>query len=108
MAIDSGEPALGGLDGTAGTSASTVAGLSALWRRLLQLDDVPLDRDFLELGGQSITVMELIEQTYRVWGVDLQVMDVLNHGSIRRLAELIDKQLAVRDAEDAVRQPRSL
>ncbi|CAK1364242.1 unnamed protein product [Cercospora beticola] len=70
--------------------------LRQLWAKVLKLDPelVGIDDEFDALGGDSIKLMQLVaEQEARKLGLD--VSDVLNHGTIRRICSAHQQQIQV-------------
>jgi len=63
--------------------------LAAIWSDVLGLDQVGLDDDFFQLGGDSIQAYELIAAVYHRLGVDLPASTLLSAATVRAQAELI-------------------
>ena len=63
--------------------------LAAIWRDVLGLDQVGLDDDFFQLGGDSIQAYGLIAEVYYQLGVDLPASTLLSASTVRVQAELI-------------------
>ena len=63
--------------------------LAALWSTLLGIDEVGIDDDFLELGGSSLLVMQLLTRTEQAFGAEIPVAAFLAHPTIATLAALI-------------------
>jgi amino acid adenylation domain-containing protein len=63
--------------------------LVTLWSTLLGLDEVGIDDDFLELGGSSILVMQLLTRAEQTFGVEIPAAAFLTHPTIATLAALI-------------------
>ena len=60
--------------------------LAEVWREVLQLDQVGIDQGFFALGGDSIRAIQVVAQC-QSRGVTVAVRDVMEHSTIRRLAE---------------------
>ncbi|MDT8368395.1 MAG: amino acid adenylation domain-containing protein [Longimicrobiales bacterium] len=62
------------------------ARLARVWGRLLDLDSIPRDRGFLDLGGDSLLVLRMLEELRREHGIDLTVAGFFQHPTVRSLA----------------------
>ena len=47
--------------------------LAAIWADVLEIDDIGVDDDFLELGGDSLRAMQLVSRVRQLSGVDVPV-----------------------------------
>ncbi|MBI3960727.1 MAG: non-ribosomal peptide synthetase [Chloroflexi bacterium] len=68
--------------------------LAALWSALLGIDEVGIHDDFLELGGSSLLVMQLMTRAEQSFGCELAVAEFLAEPTIAALAGLIEPVLA--------------
>jgi acyl carrier protein len=77
--------------GTAGDEELSVLANSLvdLWKRLLRTDDVALDDDFFELGGNSLSAIRLLPMLEEHFGVEPQISLVFDHPTPRRMAEAL-------------------
>jgi amino acid adenylation domain-containing protein len=65
-----------------------------IWKDVLSIDQVsPLD-DFFDLGGQSISLLELMVRVKQHFGVSIEMANVLQASTIRTLSELIRHRVA--------------
>jgi acyl carrier protein len=64
--------------------------LSAIWRDVLERDGVPPNEDLLALGGDSLSALRIASRVADEWQVELQLADVLEHQSIRKMARHIE------------------
>jgi acyl-CoA synthetase (AMP-forming)/AMP-acid ligase II len=64
--------------------------LAELWAVSLDLDSVSADDDFLQLGGSSLTAMEVVTQATADLGKEITVRDLLDTTSLRAFAERVD------------------
>jgi len=71
--------------------------LAALWGELLELDQVSATANFFELGGHSLLATRLVALIRREFGVDLQIVTVFSHSTLRGLAAAIDRAEARSD-----------
>ncbi len=63
--------------------------LLELWRDLLGENEVHLDSNFFEAGGDSLKAMQLASKLTRA-GMDVTPNDILAHQTIRKLADFLD------------------
>jgi len=62
--------------------------LAAAWQDLLGLDELGVDDDFFDLGGDSVSAVGLVG-ALRDEGLDVTVQDVFEHSTIAALAQLV-------------------
>ena len=60
--------------------------IAAIWRELLQLEDVGVDDNFFDLGGHSLLVVRTCSAINQAFGSDLNVIDLFDLPTIRQLA----------------------
>ena len=65
--------------------------LAALWCGLLGIDEVGIHDDFLELGGSSVLMMQLLTRTEQRFGCEIPVADFVAEPTIATLADLIER-----------------
>lgn len=65
--------------------------LAALWSALLGVDEVGIHDDFLELGGSSILIMQLLTRTEQRFGCEISVTDFMAEPTVATLAGLIER-----------------
>ncbi|WP_449482554.1 MupA/Atu3671 family FMN-dependent luciferase-like monooxygenase [Streptomyces avidinii] len=70
--------------------------LRGLWRAVLQVDEVPDDADFFDLGGNSITAIRLINRVRDALDVDFSLADFFADPNLTAMAG----QLALGTARD--------
>lgn len=64
--------------------------LMDIWKRVLKLKTVNLDDDFFEVGGDSISSLQIVHRCKQA-GVQLNIRDIFNHRTINHLALMIEK-----------------
>ncbi|MDW4901634.1 non-ribosomal peptide synthetase [Streptomyces californicus] len=84
------ERSLAGDVPTAATSDQEAA-LASLWSETLGVADVGIDDDFFELGGDSISAVQVAAAAGRAIGVPITVRDVFTYPTIRQLAAIAAK-----------------
>jgi non-ribosomal peptide synthetase-like protein len=99
-------PSVGRASEGAGRGRRTAAGaveevLAAVWQRVLELDAVPLDVDFFDLGGDSVRAAELVSalRLLATTGDDsglagLTVRDVYTRRTVEALARRAEERAA--------------
>jgi acyl carrier protein len=63
--------------------------LVRIWTDVLGVEDVGIDDDFLELGGQSLQAVQIITRIQEAFGVELPVRAIFEHPTIDELGTLI-------------------
>ncbi|MGW0808155.1 amino acid adenylation domain-containing protein [Nonomuraea sp. NPDC002799] len=61
------------------------ARIAQIWGEVLGLDQVGIDDDFFESGGDSFTAMRLARRL----GEDVRVISIFQHSTVRRLADFL-------------------
>ena len=65
--------------------------LATVWKQVLHTNNVGRDSNYFELGGDSLSLTELI-RSLRQFGIALNFKNVYDHPSVAALAKLIDEQ----------------
>ncbi|MEV7601074.1 phosphopantetheine-binding protein [Kitasatospora sp. NPDC089797] len=68
---------------------ATEEALAAVFRRVLEREDVTADSDFFDLGGDSLVATRVLSAVARAHGVELTLADFLSAPTPARLAERI-------------------
>jgi acyl-CoA synthetase (AMP-forming)/AMP-acid ligase II/NADP-dependent 3-hydroxy acid dehydrogenase YdfG/acyl carrier protein len=61
--------------------------IARIWGEVLELDEVPEDESFFDLGGHSLLVPRILGDLKRDLGVDLTVVDLFTYATVIELAE---------------------
>ena len=85
------EPAAGSPTET--TPASTPDRLRGLWARILGHDQIAPDDDFFDLGGDSLTAIDLMAQIRELFDIELTVGFLFEAPTLAELAEVIDQRV---------------
>ena len=64
--------------------------LANLWCELLQLEEIGIDDSFFELGGNSLAVVRMVRQFHARFGREIPAVEVFQHPTIAKLAELLE------------------
>ncbi|WP_436961369.1 amino acid adenylation domain-containing protein [Streptomyces sp. SudanB182_2057] len=76
--------------------------IAAVWRNVLEADEVDVHGEFFESGGDSIRAVALIGGLRKA-GLDLSVRDVFRHRTVAALAELASTRAALSGTSMSVR-----
>lgn len=68
---------------------STEAALLEIWREALQIEEIDEEADFFRLGGDSIRMIDAVHAA-RERGLDIEVADLIDHRTLRALAQAVD------------------
>ncbi|RFA28406.1 hypothetical protein CAI21_12615 [Alkalilimnicola ehrlichii] len=71
--------------------------IGKIWRRFLGFDQVGVHDNFIELGGTSLLATEVCTELRKAFRVDLPLKSFLTAGTIRVLAEEIQRLETERD-----------
>lgn len=63
--------------------------LALLWQEILEQDQVGLTDNFLSLGGNSLSLIQLSTRIRQVFQVELSVMKLFNNSTLSKMAKLI-------------------
>lgn len=86
------ESSLLGADQTPEPTSTIASSLLSAWRRLLPRQRIRLEDDFFELGGDSLTVMDLVAEVETELGIQLDSADVYLGRTIQNLARMIESR----------------
>jgi len=67
----------------------TESTLTAIWMDVLQLERIGIDDRFLDLGGDSLRAIRILNRTRESFGKELSFSDVIRTETIAQMAELI-------------------
>ena len=79
--------------GQAAGPITTADRLRSLWSTVLGAgEDISQDADFFDLGGNSLTAVELMTKVRAEFGVDLGVLTLFDHSTLDALADQIERR----------------
>ena len=64
--------------------------LAAIWKELLEVEEVTRDDDYFELGGNSLNATKAIYQIQEKFGVKLKISQIFKHPSLYAMAKEVD------------------
>jgi acyl carrier protein len=64
--------------------------LAAIWAELLKVENIGIDDDFFDLGGQSLLAIKSVSRIRDAFEVDLQLRNLFERPTLAGLAETID------------------
>ncbi|MEJ6021948.1 AMP-binding protein [Ramlibacter sp. PS4R-6] len=65
--------------------------LAQVWSEILQVEEVGMDSDFFELGGDSLKAASLINAVQQRWGDTIYVSSVFDAPTLGRYAKFLEK-----------------
>jgi len=75
---------------------ATMARLLPMWRDALRLSDVAVDDDLFNLGGHSLTVIQLVDRISTELGVEVALEAFYERPTVAEIADLIDRMAVAR------------
>jgi acyl carrier protein len=73
-------------------STLTELALSEIWKQVLNLERIGMEDNFFELGGHSLLAVKLTARVSERFAIHLSAVEVLQHPTVRQLAECIERQ----------------
>jgi len=71
-------------------ATDTERAVARIWSTVLERDDIGVDQSFFDLGGHSLKAIQIVSRINHDCGVDIEVGDLFERGTVRGLAALID------------------
>ena len=63
--------------------------VKAIWSRMLNLRDIPLEADFTSLGGDSLVLLAILTEVENAFEVELDTEDVVQNLTIHGMTDLV-------------------
>ncbi|MEM1168617.1 MAG: condensation domain-containing protein [Cyanobacteria bacterium P01_H01_bin.35] len=63
--------------------------IAAIWREVLQIEEVGIYDNFFELGGKSILLVQVYSKLKEIFDINLKVLDLLSYPTVNSLAQYI-------------------
>jgi amino acid adenylation domain-containing protein len=73
-----------------GPRTETEKALAAIWSELLYVENIGINDDFFDLGGQSLVAIKAVSRIRDVFEVDLPLRNLFERPTVAGLAEVID------------------
>jgi len=73
-----------------GPRTDTEKAVAAIWAELLGIENIGIDDDFFDLGGQSLVAIKVVSRLGDVFAVDLSLRHLFERPTVAGLAEIID------------------
>ncbi len=64
--------------------------LVGMWQRVLGVTPIGVDDNFFDLGGHSLLIMQLINEVYQTFKVELAIQSLFDRATVAGMAQLID------------------
>lgn len=68
-------------------------GLAAIWTSLLKVEDITLQKNFIQMGGNSLHMMSLIQEVKFQFGIDLNIVELFEVLKFVDMAALIEEKM---------------
>jgi hypothetical protein len=65
--------------------------LARVWADILRISSIPREKDFLALGGDSVTALRVINRIRREFNVNVTVREFFENSTIAGLAAILDQ-----------------
>jgi len=65
--------------------------LTEIWKKHLKNDDIPVDGHFIELGGDSLAMIAIVNEIKEIFGTEISFKKFMILGSVRNIAEHISQ-----------------
>ena len=83
--------------------------LADIWKGVLNIDNLGVDDNFFDIGGNSLLVINLHSRIEEVYGDKIKVTDIFSNPTVKKLAEFIDKLIKAKsnkcEAEQMIISP---
>jgi amino acid adenylation domain-containing protein/non-ribosomal peptide synthase protein (TIGR01720 family) len=84
--------------GSLAPRTATEQGVAQIWADVLGIEQVGVEADFFDLGGDSILSFRILSQIRTIFGVDLSPRVIFDTRTLAKLAELLAQQPAAESA----------
>ena len=74
------------------TYTTTEVAIAKIWADALGYEDLDINDEFIDLGGESITAMTIARSISDVLGITVDVGSLMEHSTIESLSEFIENQ----------------
>lgn len=77
--------------------------LHAIWREVLNIDQISIDDNFFDLGGHSLSAMRVLARVRRDFHLDLSIRRIFESPTIAGVAQELEKMQRAGDTTSNVR-----
>lgn len=74
-------------------------GIQDIWKKCLEIIDVPINATFVSLGGNSLDAIKVVSELYKLYDVKLSVKEFFEHSTIEQLSTLISEKATNLDVD---------
>ena len=75
--------------------------IAAVWRRVLKVEHVSIADNFFDLGGHSMTLIQLRQLIQEALGRDIPLVEMFRHPTVAALADYINGETELDSMEEA-------
>ena len=72
-------------------ASETERTLAEIWTEILKLESLKCDDDYFDLGGNSLSAIQIVSRIEKEFGVRIEFEDIYDYSTLRQLAEHIDE-----------------
>lgn len=83
-------------------STETEKKLETIWCNILDMEQISINSDFFDLGGDSLCSIKLVSEVYSVFNTKINIKDIFKSPTIKSLAEHIDASASVEDNSQTI------
>jgi acyl carrier protein len=78
--------------------------IAKIWTEVLQIERIGVDWDFLEIGGHSLSAMQVSARIMERFQIEIPLAEFFRNGTIAQQANMVFERLATKNASQNVRQ----
>ncbi|MFZ0477716.1 MAG: non-ribosomal peptide synthetase [Terriglobales bacterium] len=96
-------------DGGSAAKSELEGKIAAVWAKVLRLSEVGLEVNFFDIGGDSLSLLEVHAELQKVVDSEIQVVDLFHYTTVRSLAKKLGggAQRNLQAAQDRAQQQRA-
>jgi amino acid adenylation domain-containing protein/non-ribosomal peptide synthase protein (TIGR01720 family) len=73
-------------------ASDTEKTVTAIWKQILKIEEVGVEENFFDVGGQSLMIPEVHGALQKQFGTSLTVVELFQYSTVRALAERLDSE----------------
>ena len=66
--------------------------LSKIFKEVLKQDEIGMQDDFFELGGDSLAAIELVTKIYNKLNIEIGIKEIFDNATVKQMAELVENK----------------